>query len=104
MSRERVIANAETVHPGAQVPNPRRLGIQSHAWRAVFILVGGVILLMFGMALSISVGAAYISLPHVWSAVFHFNPNLTSDQIVHYLRLPRAIAALMVGICFAGSW
>lgn len=68
---------------------------------ATFILFGGTILLLFGMALSISFGAADITLGTVWEAVLRFNPDLTPHQVIQEIRLPRVIGGAMVGACFA---
>nr|WP_229672218.1 iron ABC transporter permease [Pullulanibacillus camelliae] len=65
------------------------------------IIVGGLILLILLLGLSISVGAADIKLSTVWQAVFHYHANLTSDQIIRELRLPRSLASALVGACFA---
>ncbi|MDF2960802.1 MAG: putative transporter permease [Paenibacillus sp.] len=70
---------------------------------AVFILVGGLAALAFGLAASISIGAADIQLYTVWEAVFQFNPELTQHQIIQELRLPRALAGALVGCGFAIS-
>ncbi|BBH25002.1 ferrichrome ABC transporter permease [Paenibacillus baekrokdamisoli] len=66
-----------------------------------FLIIGGMIALVFSLALSISVGAADISLSTVWGSVLHFNPDLQSHQIIRELRMPRALASAMVGACFA---
>lgn len=68
---------------------------------ATFILFGGLIAILLGLAVSVSVGAADIKLFTVWQAIFHFNPDLTQHQIIQELRLPRAVAGAMVGACFA---
>ncbi|WP_126428551.1 FecCD family ABC transporter permease [Brevibacillus marinus] len=65
------------------------------------ILLGGLIAVVLGLAVSISVGAADIDLLTVWQAVFDFNPDVTQHQIIQELRLPRAVAAAVVGACFA---
>ncbi|WP_042163809.1 FecCD family ABC transporter permease [Paenibacillus gorillae] len=70
---------------------------------ATIILIGGTAALLLSMALAISVGAANISLETVWEAVFKFNPDLTSHQIIRELRMPRAIACAVVGAAFAVS-
>ncbi|MNT55345.1 Iron-uptake system permease protein FeuB [compost metagenome] len=64
-------------------------------------MVGGLIALAFGIAVSVSFGAADIKLSVVWTAVFHFNPDLTDHQIIRELRLPRVLGAVMVGASFA---
>ncbi|MCK0471786.1 iron ABC transporter permease [Halalkalibacter sp. APA_J-10(15)] len=70
---------------------------------AVSILIIGAIALVFGIAVSISFGAASIDLKTVWTGVFQFNPDLTEHQIIQELRLPRAIAAGLVGAFLAVS-
>lgn len=68
---------------------------------ATFILIGGIAGLVFAIGLSISFGAADIELATVWSAIFHFQPELTSHQIIQEIRLPRVLGAALVGACFA---
>lgn len=77
------------------------LSLSTRPYVATLILIGGAAALLLGLALSISVGAADISLSTVWTAVFRFNPDLTSHQIIQELRLPRALAGAMVGACFS---
>jgi len=79
----------------------RQVKVRSRPIAASLILVGGVILLVFGMALAIAVGAKDIALPDVWNALFHFNPDLTEHQIIRELRMPRVIGAAIVGAAFA---
>lgn len=74
---------------------------QSRPLVAVFILTGGLMVLLFGLALSISVGAADIQLMTAWEAVLQFNPDLTPHQIVRELRLPRALGGALIGAAFA---
>ncbi|MEK4058588.1 MULTISPECIES: FecCD family ABC transporter permease [Paenibacillus] len=68
---------------------------------AVVILIIGLAAVVFGLALSVSVGAADIRLATVWEAVFRFNPDLQQHQIIRELRIPRALAGALVGACFA---
>jgi iron complex transport system permease protein len=68
---------------------------------ASLILLGGLTLLVLGLALSISVGAADIQLLTVWEAVFHYDADLTQHQIIQELRLPRALCGAMVGASLA---
>lgn len=68
---------------------------------ATFILIGGLVGLLFAIGLSISFGAADIELATVWSSIFHFQPELTSHQIIQEIRLPRVLGAALVGACFA---
>lgn len=70
---------------------------------AVFVLAGGIMLLLFGAALSIALGAADIKLGTVWDAIFHFDAKNTAHQIIQELRLPRTVSAALVGACLAVS-
>ncbi|WP_373291145.1 FecCD family ABC transporter permease [Paenibacillus marchantiophytorum] len=53
------------------------------------------------MFTAISFGAKDLTLGTVWSAVFQYDPTLTSHQIIHELRLPRVIGAAVIGAGFA---
>ncbi|SDZ41940.1 iron complex transport system permease protein [Evansella caseinilytica] len=77
--------------------------VRSRPLVASFILFAGMIALLFSIAASISFGAADIDLQTVWTGVFQFNPDLTSHQIIQELRMPRAIAAALVGAFLAVS-
>ncbi len=68
---------------------------------ASIVLFGGLAALVFGIALSVSYGAADIKIPVVWEAIWHFDPDLTQHQIIWELRLPRVLGAAMVGACFS---
>jgi iron complex transport system permease protein len=76
---------------------------RSRPWAATLILSGGLILLVFGLGLSVSFGAADIRFPIVWDAIFSFNPDHVQHQIIRELRLPRVLGGAMVGAAFAVS-
>ncbi|UQZ37062.1 ferrichrome ABC transporter permease [Paenibacillus sp. PK3_47] len=75
--------------------------LKSRPAAAVIILVAGLAAIVFGIALSVSVGAADVRLGTVWEAVFRFNPDIQQHQIIRELRIPRALAGALVGACFA---
>ncbi|MCE3201224.1 iron ABC transporter permease [Paenibacillus sonchi] len=75
--------------------------LKSRPAAAVVILIAGLGAILFGLALSVSVGAADIRLASVWEAVFRFNPELPQHQVIRELRIPRALAGALVGACFA---
>lgn len=75
--------------------------LRSRPVTATIVLFAGLAVLLIGLALSVSVGAADIQLSTVWEAVFRFNPDITQHQIIQELRLPRAFAGALVGACFA---
>ncbi|AFS77473.1 ferrichrome ABC transporter permease protein FhuB [Gottschalkia acidurici 9a] len=80
-----------------------KLNIRSRPLLASFIIVGGIVALVLGIALSVSFGAANIKVSTVWEAIFNFNPNLTEHIIIQDLRLPRVLGGAIVGACFAIS-
>ncbi len=63
----------------------------------LIIVLLAVIALVLSLGFSISFGAADIHLSTVWQAIFNFNEDLSSHQVVQELRLPRAFAAVMAG-------
>jgi iron complex transport system permease protein len=73
----------------------------SRPWIAITVIVIGIFAIVFGIALSISVGAANIQLSTVWEALVHYNPNRTEHAIIQDLRLPRSLADVLVGASFA---
>ncbi|HET7579487.1 MAG TPA: iron ABC transporter permease [Bacillales bacterium] len=71
--------------------------VKSRPFIALLVFTGGLVLLALGMGISISVGAADISLTTVWNALFHFQPDMTSHLIVRDLRIPRVLGAAIAG-------
>ncbi|CDQ39246.1 MULTISPECIES: FecCD family ABC transporter permease [Virgibacillus] len=61
------------------------------------------IALLLSIGFSIALGAVDIHLNTVWNALFHFDSEVTSHQIIQELRLPRAFAAVLVGAFLAIS-
>lgn len=70
---------------------------------AVIILIGGIAVLLLGVALSISIGVSDIKLSTVWNALFDFQVDNRQHQVIRTLRLPRALAGVLVGAAFAVS-
>ncbi|NOU65848.1 iron chelate uptake ABC transporter family permease subunit [Paenibacillus sp. LMG 31461] len=60
-----------------------------------------IIALLIVMFIAISYGAKSLTLETVWTAVFHYNPEVTTHQIIHELRLPRVLGAAIIGAGFA---
>ncbi|MDQ0268188.1 iron complex transport system permease protein [Cytobacillus purgationiresistens] len=70
---------------------------------ALIILILGSSFLILSMAFSIAFGAANIDLATVWQSVTSFDAGRTEHQIIHRLRMPRAVAAALVGAGLAVS-
>lgn len=79
----------------------QKVKVNSRPVTATIVLAAGLLAVVLSIGWSVSVGAADIQLGTVWEAVFRFNPDLTQHQIIHELRLPRVLAAVLVGACFA---
>lgn len=62
--------------------------IKSRPVAAATILLLGIAVIVFGLMLSVSVGAADIRLATVWEAVVRFNPELAQHQVIRELRIP----------------
>lgn len=65
------------------------------------LLAAGAFALVLAAAWSMTVGAANIDLRTVSAALFSYEPELTTHQIVREVRLPRVLLGAMVGACFA---
>ncbi|MEC1155977.1 FecCD family ABC transporter permease [Cytobacillus horneckiae] len=70
---------------------------------AMIIIIFGTALLVLSMAISIAFGAANIDVGTVWQSIVSFDPARTEHQIIQRLRLPRALAAALVGAALAVS-
>ncbi|WP_407945103.1 FecCD family ABC transporter permease [Paenibacillus glycinis] len=77
--------------------------IYSRPRTAMLVIFFGLLLLAAGVGISVSFGAADIGFLTVWEAVFRYNPDLTSHQIIQELRLPRVLGCVMVGASFGVS-
>lgn len=67
------------------------------------INIAAAVALIFAVGSSVAYGAVDIKLSTVWEAIFNFDPNLTSHQVIQELRLPRAFGAALVGAFLAVS-
>ena len=61
------------------------------------------ILILFTVILSILYGAKSIDAETVWNALFHFDSSDVNHNIIITSRLPRVVAALLVGAFLAIS-
>ena len=76
------------------------LKVNSRPKTGVFVLLAGFAGLLISLALSVSVGAADLTLKTVWEALFFHNPSREADQIIVGIRLPREIGAALTGAAF----
>lgn len=81
--------------------NRIQLGISRTAWRWAMLIVFAV-LALWGIVLSVGVGAASIPILQVLQILITPTANM-ADQIVWNLRLPRALTGAMVGADLAVS-
>ncbi|WP_409290387.1 FecCD family ABC transporter permease [Peribacillus sp. SCS-37] len=73
------------------------------AVRAAWLTMCSLFLLIGVLFLSLIYGIAHISITDVMNALFHFDPGLKDHQIIHDIRLPRILAAAMIGAYLAIS-
>ncbi|WP_280737495.1 MULTISPECIES: iron ABC transporter permease [unclassified Enterococcus] len=67
------------------------------------IMVGLLLLCLLVFYLSLTNGAVMVERKTIYQALFHFDKNNQSQQIIRNLRLPRILASFLVGSCFAVS-
>ncbi|GAF17337.1 LOW QUALITY PROTEIN: ABC-type Fe3+-siderophore transport system, permease component [Bacillus sp. JCM 19046] len=70
---------------------------------AVLVMFGGLLLLGIALVLSILYGAAKLTFRQVRQAIFQFDSSVTEHQIIHDIRIPRALGAALVGSFLAVS-
>jgi iron complex transport system permease protein len=77
--------------------------IKSRPLVASLLLLIGLVIIAVGFVTSISYGAADIKLKTVWEALFFFQEENVSHHVIYDIRLPRAIASVLVGAFLAVS-
>ncbi|GKU84542.1 iron ABC transporter permease [Niallia sp. NCCP-28] len=87
----------------AEVDQSRTIGNKEKNRYKIILLILSCVVLIFLLAVSISVGAADIHLSTVWNAVLQFDSNIQAHQIIQEIRLPRSIGACLIGACLAVS-
>lgn len=74
---------------------------RSNVLKSVFLFILAILGVALCMFFAIAFGAKEITVHTVWSAIFHYNPTITEQQIIHELRFPRVLGAAVVGAAFA---
>ncbi|GAB2566409.1 FecCD family ABC transporter permease [Gracilibacillus alcaliphilus] len=80
-----------------------KLFTRSSQLTKAFINSIGICLVILSIGVSISYGATTIDLQTVWQAVFQFSDGEQAHQVIWELRIPRALAAVLVGAFLAVS-
>lgn len=70
--------------------------------KTTVVFISAIALLVISAILSLSLGAANLSLSQLWQAISH-GPTSTAGYIFWYARLPRTIACLLSGAALAVS-
>lgn len=70
---------------------------QNKLWKYNTGIIVGMILLLIMIVFSLMFGTKFFSFTTVYEAVFHFDVTIVEHQIIHDIRLPRAIGAALVG-------
>lgn len=71
-------------------------------WNACIILLG-IVVTCISVGISIRFGASDLTYATIIDAIFHYDEENSQHIILHELRIPRAIAALLVGSALAVS-
>ncbi len=77
--------------------------IRSKIIPSSLLLIGGPIILLLTMVVSIIYGASDIDIKTIWLSLTQFDASLPAHQIITNLRIPRALAAALVGAALAMS-
>lgn len=83
--------------------NKKNNNIVSRPLIASVIIIGGTILLFISFLISILYGAAEINLGMIWQSMIDFDATIPAHQIIQNLRIPRGIAAALIGSGLAVS-
>lgn len=92
--------------PPPTVGRGRASRVTAHRRRTLLLAVAVfVALVVLAAVLSIAVGAKSMPWSHAYDALFHYDASMPDQVIVHDLRLPRTLIALLVGgaLALAGS-
>src|SRR5262245_61770576 len=92
-----------SLSPDSSAARPVKPKLKSRPAVALLIIVLGLAGLALALIAAISFGAREIPFRVVWEALFAFNPELMDHQIIQEIRLPRVLAAAIVGASFAVS-
>lgn len=66
-------------------------------------LIGGIAVVLLLAVASVGIGAEDLSPRDTWNAVTAFDPANSKHLLVRHLRIPRAIAALVIGAALGGA-
>ncbi|WP_374721411.1 FecCD family ABC transporter permease [Peribacillus tepidiphilus] len=81
----------------------RTSGVKGRSVKTGFILFFGLIGILLAMGLSLVYGTTTIKLTTVWQAIFDYHSDQQAHQILQEIRLPRALAATLIGSYLAVS-
>ncbi len=79
---------------------------QPHAQRRqryVAGLIAGLVVIAVLAVLSVGVGARQISVATTLNALLHFDASNSEHLLVHWVRVPRTILAIVVGVALGGA-
>ncbi|QDI92079.1 iron ABC transporter permease [Salicibibacter halophilus] len=82
-------------------PAPKQVHAKPMA--VIIIVVVGTMLLVCASVISISLGAASITPSTVWQTIIAYDDSLTDHQIIHEIRFPRVVGAVLIGSFLAVS-
>lgn len=75
--------------------------IRTRPWAATAIIFTGLLAIVFGIGVSIVTGVANISFHTIWNSIIAYDVSNDHHVIIRQLRMPRALAGVLVGAAFA---
>lgn len=67
------------------------------------ILIKAILILLVAGCLALAIGSVYVPLPHVIKGLFKMENDALYQSIIFYVRLPRVIVAILVGMNLSAS-
>lgn len=67
------------------------------------MIVLGLIVMLAGSGLSLAIGGAELDARTIWAALLHYDSGNLHHQVIHDSRLPRTLAALLIGAALGVS-
>lgn len=80
-----------------------QVSTRSRGKRTALILLFGLIAILAALTISLLYGLENVSLGALWQTLFNYDPENKAHQIIRDIRLPRGVAAALIGAYLALS-
>lgn len=86
-----------------KIQGQNQVNTRSHGKRMALILLFGLIAILAALSISLLYGLENVRVGTLWEAVFNYDPENKEHQIIQDIRLPRGVAAVLIGAYLALS-